>query len=234
MDTRNKNARIAGLLYMLVAITGPFVLIYVPGRLFVPGDAAATVGNIVANETLFRWHIAVGIVSELLFIATVLMLYRLLRDTGRELAAAMVILILLDAPLAFLSSANQVATLAFARGADILAVFDKPQRDALAALLIEIDRHGTLVSEVFWGLWLLPLGILVYRSGFIPRLIGVWLLVNGIAYVAISFTGILLPQYLDAVNTITFPVLFGEVALALWLLIAGARPRRPATMTAAA
>lgn len=225
MTTLQKNARIAGWLYLLIAITGPFVLLYVPGKLFVPGDATATANNILAHASLFRAYIVVGLLSELFFIALVLALYRLLHEVGRELAVVMVILILIDAPMAFLSVANQIATLAFVQGADFLSVFDQPQRNALATLLINIDRLGVPVSEIFWGLWLLPLGLLVYRSGFLPRFLGVWLFINGIAYVVISFTGILLPQHVGIVNTFSFPILFGEVAFMLWLVIMGARPK---------
>ena len=231
MHPTKRAARVAGFLYLLVVLAGPFVLLYVPGKLFVSGDATATASNILAHESLFRAYIVVGLVSELLFISVVLALYRLLEGVGTQLARVMVILILLDAPLAFLSTANEVATLTFLRGADFLAVFDKPQRDALALLLINFDRKGLLVSEVFWGLWLLPLGWLVYRSGFLPRFLGVWLLLNGLAYLAISSTGLLLPQHLARVSTIATPVLFGEVALMLWLLIMGVRVQ-PSAATA--
>jgi hypothetical protein len=225
MTTLQKNARVAGLFYLLIALTGPFVLLYVPGKLFVPGDATATANNILAHALLFRTYIVVGILSELFFIALVLALYHLLNGVSRELATVMVILVLIDVPLAFLGIANQIATLTIVHGADFLSVFDQPQRNALAALLININRHEVLVSEIFWGLWLLPLGLLVYRSRFLPRFLGVWLFINGIAYVVISFTGILLPQHLGIVNTISFPILFGEVAFTLWLLVIGARPK---------
>ncbi|MDX1569021.1 MAG: DUF4386 domain-containing protein [Xanthomonadales bacterium] len=172
MDPIKKNARIAGLLYVLVILTGPFVLIYVPGKLFVSGDASATASNILAHESLFRAHIAVGFISELLFIAIVLALYRLLKAVGRELAILMVILVLIDAPLAFLSVANEIAALAIVSGVDFLAAFDKPQREALATLLISINGQSVIISEMFWGLWLLPLGVLVYRSGFLPLIVG--------------------------------------------------------------
>ena len=232
MHPLKKTARLAGFLYLLVTLTGPFVLLYVPGKLFGAGNATATASNILAHESLFRAYIVIGIVAELLFVSVVLVLYRLLKDVSLHLAAGMVILILIDAPLAFLSVANQVATLTVLRGPDFLAVFDKPQRDALATLLISFDRKGVLVSEVFWGLWLLPLGLLVYRSGFIPRLLGVWLFINGLAYLVISATGLLLPQHLEVVNTIATPVLFGEVAFMLWLLIVGVR-ERPSAVAAA-
>ena len=232
MHPLKKTARVAGFLYLLVVLAGPFVLIYVPNKLFVPGDATATASNILAHQSLFRAHIAVGIVSEFLFIAVVLVLYRLLKGVSRQLAMLMVILILIDAPLAFLSVANEVAALTFLRGADFLAVFDKPQRDALATLLINFDQQGVLVSEIFWGLWLLPLGLLVYRSGFLPRFLGVWLFINGLAYLVISSTRLLLPQYNNVIFTIATPLLFGEIALMLWLLIVGARVR-PSVIAAA-
>lgn len=223
MHPLKKAARFAGLLYLFVVVTGPFVLIYVPGKLFVPGDATATASNILAHQSLFRAHIAVSLISELLFVSVVLALYHLLKGVGERLAGLMVILILIDAPLAFMSVANEVAALAFLRGADFLAAFDKPQRDALATLLLQFDRQGVLVSEIFWGLWLLPLGLLVYRSVFLPRFLGVWLFINGLAYLAISSTGLLWPQHLKTVSAVATPVLFGEVAFMLWLLIVGAR-----------
>lgn len=223
MHPTKKAARVAGLLYLFVVLAGPFVLIYVPGKLFVHGDAGATAGNILAHEALFRTKIVVGLVSELCFISVALALYRLLKGVGPQLAALMVILILIDAPLAFLSLANEVATLTFLRDPQFLSVFDKPQRDALATLLVNFDRQGALVSQVFWGLWLLPLGLLVRRSGFLPRFLGVWLFINGLAYLAISATGLLLPQHHKMVFMIATPALFGEMALMLWLLIAGVR-----------
>jgi hypothetical protein len=225
MHPVKKSARIAGLLYLFVVLTGLFVIIYVPGKLFVSGDATATASNILAHEGLFRAHIVVGLVSELLFISVALALYRLLKAVSDVLARGMVLLVLIDAPLAFLGVANEAATLTFLRSASFLSVFDKPQRDALAMLPFNFDSQGALVSEMFWGLWLLPLGLLVYRSGFLPRFLGGWLFINGLAYVAISFTGLLSPGHLNQISAVTMPILFGEVAFALWLLIIGARPQ---------
>ncbi len=225
MDQLRKDSRVAGLLYLVVVLLGPFTLIYVPSKLFVPGDGAATAANILAHESLFRVFTVVEIVSELFFVLTVLALYRLLRAVGQQLASVMAILVLIAAPLAFLSVVNHVATLTLVRGGDFLGAFSEPQRNALAVLLLTVDKQGTLVSEVFWGLWLIPLGLLVYRSGFLPRLLGGWLIMNGLAYVAMSLTGLLLPQYAKAVFTVATPVLFGEAAFMLWLLIVGARVR---------
>jgi Domain of unknown function (DUF4386) len=227
MSSTRKTARVAGLLYLLLVITGPFLLFYVPGKLYVSGDAGATAANILAHPSLYRIYIAVGIVATLLFVAVVLALYRLLRGVGPELAAVMVILVLIQTPLATLGVANEAATLEVLGSPDALSVFDPPQRDVVATLLIQFDQRGVAVSEVFWGLWLLPLGMLVYRSRFLPRLLGVWLFVNGLAYLVLSATGLLAPRHLGAVTRIATPVLFGEVALMLWLLLVGARTPPP-------
>ena len=226
-----RAARVTGLLYLLVVLAGPFVLLYVPGKLFVPGDPSATASNILAHQTLFQASIVVGLISELLFVAVILSLYRLLKGVNAEIAGLMVILILIDVPLALLGTANEVATLKLLRSADFLTAFDKPQRDALTLLLIDFGGKGVLVSEVFWGLWLLPLGALVYRSGFIPRFIGVWLSINGVTYLVLSAVALLLPEHSKTATSIATPALLGEVALMLWLLIAGVRVR-PASAVA--
>lgn len=225
MDALKRTARLAGFLYVLVALLTPFVLLYVPGQLYVPGDASATVGRIENNQELFVASIIVGLVSEFLFVSVILLLYRLFKAVDQPLAGLMVILILLQVPLAFLGMANEVATLQFIRGGEFLNVFDAPQRDALVMLLINVDRQGVLVSQVFWGLWLLPLAALVFRSGFLPRLLGVWLALNGLAYVALSVIGLAFPAYRAAAFNFATPLMFGELALALWLLIVGVREK---------
>ncbi|HUN65803.1 MAG TPA: DUF4386 domain-containing protein [Bacteroidota bacterium] len=218
-----KKARIAGFLYLLVAVTGPFVLLYVPGKLFVAGDPAATAAKIAAHLPLFRAYIVVELLSELFFIATVLALFLLFKDTGRRLAFLMLILVLIDAPSAFQGVANHLSTLSLVQDPDAMTGFDATQRAFLSTIQITLDRQGLPVSELFWGLWLLPLAVLVYRSGFLPRFLGIWLFLNGIAYVVISMTGILLPEYSGVVSTVTLPILFGEIAFTLWLLIFGAK-----------
>jgi hypothetical protein len=136
----------------------------------------------------------------------------------------MVTLIVVSIPIAFLNELNAIAAVVLVRGADFLSIFDKPQRDALAMLFLTLHYHGFVVAEIFWGLWLFPLGLLVYRSRFLPRFLGVWLALAGFAWVILSLTGILLPQYQDKVNSYSQPAFFGEIAFMLWLAIKGARP----------
>jgi hypothetical protein len=120
---------------------------------------------------------------------------------------------------------SDAGALMVVRGADFLSVFDKPQRDALAMLFLRLRDHQNTAAEILWGVWLLPLAILVYRSRFLPRFLSVWLTINGFAYVIISFTGLLLPQYQGKVFTFSTPALFGELAIMLWLVIKGAKPQ---------
>jgi hypothetical protein len=224
MHPTSRSARVAGAVYLLLVILAPFRLLYIPGKLFVPGNAAATADNIAAHETLFR----LGIVSDLLcgtiLIFLALALYRLLKGVDQNLAVLMVIAGgVVPATIDFLNVLNDAAALMLSRGADFLSVFEEPQRDALAVLFLRLHHQEVVAAEILWGLWLFPLAVLVYRSRFLPRFLGVWLVLNGFAYLAMSFTGLLLPQYEEVVSNIAFPALLGEMAFMLWLLIMGAK-----------
>jgi hypothetical protein len=203
---------------------GFFAMGYVPSKLIVHGNATATACNIAANETLFRLGIAGELIGMTGFIFVALALYDLLKGVNRRHASLMVTLIVVSIPIAFVNELNSIAALVLVRGADFLSIFEKPQRDALAMLFLKLHHHGFVVAEIFWGLWLFPLALLVYRSRFLPRFLGVWLALAGFAWVILSLTGILFPQYQDKVDTYSQPALFGEIALMLWLIIKGARP----------
>ena len=216
--------RFAGLLYVLTSIVGFFAMGYVPSKLIVHGNAAATANNIAANETLFRLGIAGELIGMTGFIFVAVALYDLLKGVNRRHASLMVTLIVVSIPIAFLNELNSIAALVLVRGADFLSVFEKPQREALAMLFLNLHHHGFVVAEIFWGLWLFPLALLVYRSRFLPRFLGVWLALAGFAWVILNLTGILLPQYQDKVVTFTQPAFFRELAFMFWLLIKGAKP----------
>jgi hypothetical protein len=158
------QGRFAGLLYVLTSIVGFFAMGYVPGKLIVHGNTAATVNNIAAHEMLFRFGIAGQLVSQAGFIFVAFALYKLLAGVDRRHASLMVILIVVSVPIAFVNELNSLATLALVSGADFLSIVDKPQRDALAMLFLNLHGRGLVVAELFWGLWLFPLGLLVYRS----------------------------------------------------------------------
>ncbi len=218
--------RLAGFLYLLLVVIAPVRLLYIPGTLFVRGNATATADNIAAHESLFRLGIVCDLSCGTILIFLVLALYRLLKGVNQNQAVLMVILGgLIPAPIDFLNVLNDAAALMLARGADFLSAFEKPQRDALAMLFLRLHHQEVVAAEILWGLWLFPLAVLVYRSGFLPRFLGIWLALNGFAYLVLSLTGLLLPQYEDTVSNILFPVQLGEVAFMLWLVIKGAKPR---------
>ena len=226
MSSTHNPGRVAGFLYLLLVVFAPLRLIYIPSTLFVRGNATATANNIAAHELLFRLGIATDLFCGTILIFLVLALYRLLKGVDQNLAVLMVILGgVLPAAVDFFNVLNDAAALMLVRGADFLSVFDKPQRDALAMLFLRLHHQEIVAAEILWGLWLFPLAILVYRSRFLPRFLGIWLTINGFAYVIMSFTGVLLPQYQNKVFIFSQPALFGELALMLWLVIKGAKPQ---------
>ena len=223
MDSTKKTARIAGLLYLVNRVTGFFSIIYVPGKLIVSGNTAATANNILASERLFR----LGIVSELIcaaeFIFLLWVLYRLLSGVNKTHASLMVILGLVFVPIMFVNTLNEIAALTLLRGADFLSVFGQSQREALAMLFLDLHRYGFVVGWIF-GLWLFPFGVLVFKSGFLPRILGVLLIVAGFGYLADSLIPLLLPSYENMVGRLAgIPLTLGEPAMILWLLIMGAK-----------
>jgi hypothetical protein len=223
MTSTSKNARVAGFLYLLLTLAAPVRLIYIPSTLFVRGNATATANNIAAHESLFRLGIVSDLFCGIILISLLLALYRLFKEVDQNQAVLMVVLGgLMPATIDFLNVLNDAAALMLVRGAEFLAAFEKPQRDALAMLFLRLHHQEVVGAEILWGLWLFPFAVLVLRSGFLPRFLGVWLIINGFAYLAMSFTGLLLPQYEDMVSNIVSPALLGEVATMLWLLIRGA------------
>jgi uncharacterized protein DUF4386 len=222
-STRNPG-RVAGLLYIAASIPGFFALVYVPGKLIVHGNAAATATNITAHETLFRLGIAADLVGQGLFVFVALALYGLLKGVNQRHALAMLVLILVAIPIAFFNEVNSIGALVMARGADFLSVFDASQRAALARLFLVLRSSGFDVAEVFWGLWLFPLGMLVYKSRFLPRFLGVLLMIGTFSYLANSFTSLVLPTYQDVVSRWVSPLQLVEIVFMLWLAIKGAKP----------
>jgi hypothetical protein len=232
-STRNPG-RVAGLWYLLIVLGGPLRLIYIPSKLFVHGNAAATASNIAAHEWLFRFGIVTDLFCAVISIFLTLALYRLFKGVDQNLAVMVVILGgVMPSLIDFVGVVHDAAALTLVRGADFLSVFDKPQRDALAMLFLHLRDHQTTAAEILWGLWLLPLAILTYRSRFLPRFLGVWLIINGFAYVLLSLTGELLPQYQEKAFAYSQPALFAEVAFMLWLVIKGANPPSPAASPSA-
>ncbi len=225
MSSTHNPGRVAGLWYLLLIAIGPLFLIYIPNKLFVHGNAAATVNNIAAHERLFRIGILAELVGGVILIFLVLAFYRLFEGVDPSLAVLVVILGgVMPAVIYFVNVVNDFAALMVAQGADFLSVFDKPQREALAMVFLRLHSYQINASLVLAGAWLLPLATLVYRSRFLPRFLGVWLAIGGFGWLILSLTAILAPQYQDKLFVIFQPAFLGEIALTLWLVIKGAKP----------
>jgi hypothetical protein len=223
MQPTNKTARLAAVLYLASGLLAPFSLLYVPGKLIVRGNAAATAQNILQHETLFRVAILFDLFSTIVLIFLAMVLYRLLNNVNRMQASLMVILVLVSIPVSLFSIISEFAALIVVRGPEYLSVFAKPQLDALAMLFLQIRGRALLVAQIFWGLWLIPFGLLVMRSGFIPRILGALLIINGFAYPAASLSSLLLPIGVGVLNPFLFVAELGELWIMLWLLIKGAK-----------
>lgn len=225
MSSTHNPGRVAGFWYLLLSVIAPMRLMYIPNKLFVSGNATATVNNIAAHELLFRLGIVGDLLCGVILIFLVLAFYRLFKGVDQNLAVLVVIFGgVMPALINFVGVVSDFGTLMVVRGANFLSAFDKPQQDALAMLFLHLRDHQNTAAEILWGVWLLPLAMLVYRSRFLPRFLGIWLIINGLAYIIISLTGVLLPQYQGRVFNVSFPALAGELAIMLWLVIKGARP----------
>lgn len=234
MNSNKKIARLAGFWYLLMAITGPIGLVYVPSRLIVPGEATGTVNNIMASESLFRMGVASNLLCQIAFIFLVLALYRLFKEVNQNHASLMVTLVLVSVPIAFLNMLNPLAVLLLLSGTGFLTVFEPTQLHALAMVFLNLQEYGTNIVQIFWGLWLLPFGLLVFKSGFFPKILGILLIMACFGYVAHSFTFLLFPRYGDIVSSYAaVPGAIGELSMVLWLLIIGTKEQKPALVEAA-
>src|SRR3954470_3257038 len=222
MHPLKKAARIAGAIYLSMVVTGPFSLIYLPSKLIVRGNAAATADNIMAHETMFRLSIFCDLIGQVIFICLGIALYRLLSSVNKTWALLMVGFVLVSAAVGFLNTLNNIAGVILFRGGEFLNVFDAAQRNALGMLFIRLHSQGIFISEIFWGAWLFPFGLLVYRSGFLPRFLGIWLIIACFAWIALSITAQFFPNNYGTAFGWLQPAFFAEMAIMLWLLIRGA------------
>ena len=221
------QARLAGLLYLVVVATGIFSLGYVPSQLNVAEDWPATISNILANESLFRLGIAAFLLKQVAFLLLPLALYRVLGDTNRAAAVAMVAFAVTSVPLALVALGHKLDALSLLTDPVIAKAVAPAQLQAMAAQALDAYGNGLVATRLFWGLWLLPFGWLVLRSARIPRVLGVLLMLGGIGYVVKVFGG-LMPGFADSAfaRYATLPAALGEIGSCLWLLAFGARAGR--------
>lgn len=224
-DSRPAWARISGVLYAIVIITGIFTFMVVPGQIVVPDNAAATIANIKSNALLYRGGIAALLLNQIAFFLLPLALYVLLSPINPRLAVVMVLAALVGIPLALAGAAERLLILNLVTGSASAS-------PAAVADLVSTARASanalTAFSTTFWGLWLLPFGYLVFRSGFLPRILGLCLMAGCFGYVINLFGLILVPDYstLTIASVLRLPASIGEIGIGLWLLLIGARPRQ--------
>lgn len=230
MADRQLHARIAGLLYLIVFVSGIFSLAYVPGQLIVDGDIGATIANIATRAPLYRLGILAGMICYTAFLLLPLAMYRLFASWSAALAAAMVALATVSVPIAFGSLQSQMDVLALVEGSA-----GNDQREALTALALQSSDSALRLVKLFWGLWLLPLGLLVLRSRALPALLGALLIAGCAGYLIDVVVRLLAPDALGAAaRYVRLPATFGEIGTCLWLLLFGVRETARAPQPAAA
>ena len=222
MESPKKTARIAGALYLVVVLTGMFALLYVPSKLIVWTDATATFNNIKNSETLFKLGIYAGILCYTAFLLLPLVLYTLFQHINKTHAMAMVALALTSVPISLFNLTHKLAVLTLISKPDLFSATDLPKQ---VLLQLEYYNNGIDVAAVFWGLWLFPFGYLVFKSGMLPKVLGILLMAGCFGYIINITGGLLIPGYseLGISGYISLPSALGEIGTCLWLLIAGVR-----------
>ncbi len=225
--SQRKAARVAGVLYLTIIIAGIFAEFFVRQSLIVPGDAAATANNIMASEGLFRAGIAGDLIMIMCDVALALVFYVLLKPVSNALSLLAAFFRLGQAAILGINLLNLFFVLQLLSGADYLTVFGADQLDALVLLFLNGHSLGYSIGLVLFGLSLLVLGYLVFKSGYFPKILGVLLIVASLGYLIDSFASFLLPNYDDYeaifALVVFLPAFIGELSMCLWLLIKGVK-----------
>lgn len=220
-----KTARLAGLLYLCFGVTSAIEM-SIPSAFIVKDNPAATVEKITSSEQLYRLYTVSGFASQILFVFLVLTLYQLLKGVSKRKAAMMVALVLVQVPMAFANTLCGFAPLVLNNGAEYWSAFDKHQLDAMTLGCLVLQGYGTSAITALWGLWLLPFGILVYRSSFIPKILGIFLIIGSFGWLLICVISLLFPLYAHLAEQLRI-LAIGEVLIILWLLIKGVKNNFP-------
>ncbi|HCA06869.1 DUF4386 domain-containing protein [Chryseobacterium sp.] len=225
MTIENKTARFAGFIYLMVILTGFFSLMYVPSKLMVWKDPALTFQNISSSVQLFRLGIAGSMLCYIAFTLLPLVLYKLLKNVNGTYAKLMVILALISVPVSLMNLQSKFSVLTIIEGADYLKAFNTEQLQSQVMVLLNSYNKGILIVQIFWGLWLFPFGYLVYRSGYLPKILGIFLMLGCFGYLLNVFGRTVIPHFSDysISDYITLPASIGEIGTCLWLLIFGVK-----------
>jgi hypothetical protein len=228
MKSPKRLARIAGVFYLLVGIFGGFAEGFVDPKLYVANNAAATAGNVVANTELVSMGVVAHLLDATFFVLTVLALYILLQHVHKGLARAMLVFVTLAAGIITLNAVFQFEGLRVATDSAFAAAFGQAGSNALVLLLLDIQHYGTLSAQVFFGLWLAPLGYLAYKSGLFPKALGVVLIAATVCYLVDLLTAFLVPEIAQQIHSfIVIVPAIAEISMVLYLLVVGVRTVKP-------
>jgi hypothetical protein len=225
MEPSKKTARIAGILYLVVVITGIISLGYVPKQLIIWEDKAATFNHILKNENLFRLGIFLSVICYLAFIFLPLVLRELFKTVNKFVANVMVVSVLVSIPISFFNLYNKYLILDIIHKKSYLKIYDASQLQSLVMFHLNQYEHGIFISTFFWGLWLFPFGYLVYKSGFIPKIFGILLMLGCFGYI-VNFSGnTLLADYQEwGISKIIGKIpSVAEIGICFWLLVFGVK-----------
>ncbi len=218
---RRNTARYAGLLYLLMAITAAFSLITIPSKVIVSGDAAQTLQNLLSNEALVRWVMVSHFVCHSIFLLLAMTLHRLFKSVHEHSAWLMVLFVAVQVPLIFVGEACSFSALMLAKG-ELIQSLEAARKADYVLLLLELRGYCLLTAQVFWGLWLIPLGRLVFAAGFMPRILGAVLVAGGLAYLVQTSAYVLMPGQSSFLISLVYPIhTIAEISMILWLLIMG-------------
>ncbi len=221
--SQQKAVTILRILYPIWFVVGLFGLMYVPSALIVSGDATATANNIMAHELLFNMGIVGSLLTQLIHIVVVLVLYQLFKSVSKNHATILVVVGLVGVPIAMLSELNKVAALLLSKGGGYLAAFEPAQLQSLMMFFLNLNEQGIFIATIFWGLWLFPLGYLIYTSGYFPKILGILMLVAGIGYTLEPFVRYLSPNFAEIIAPVLLAMVMGELIFMIWITIKGAK-----------
>lgn len=221
MNSPQKAARVAVFVFLIIVCLGMSAELFIRSDIIVPGDAATTVNNIMASESLFRLSLVSDLIRQIFMTLLPLVLYKLLKPVNKDIALLMVIFALVGVPITMLNELNYFAALLLSSGADYLTAFEADQLHAQVMFFLDLREYGTFIPQVF-SFWLLLQGYLVFKSGFLPRILGILLMVGGLCYPTAAVLFFLFPNSDATLGLILGLFAFiGEVLFYLWLLIKG-------------
>jgi hypothetical protein len=225
MSSQKRLARIAGVLYLIVGIFGGFAVGFANPSVYVPGDAATTAANVAANAGLVRAAVMADLLQATAFVFLAMVLYVMLKDVHRSVARAMIILVAIATTMMCLNEVFQFSALLVAGDASYVTAFGTAGSDALVMLLMDMFHYGFLLAQIFFGLWLIPLGYLAYRSGLFPRTLGAVLIVGGVSYLLDMVLAFTVPELSRQIHgVLAIPPAIAEIGMVGFLLWIGLRP----------